>query len=980
MSRAGIYAGKAVVLIKATDLTEKVIGQVQRRLAGLNNQLGQLGRTSFTTGFFSATGQGILLRRFAKFDDLMLELRVKMGLLKDVTQSQEIEFARLEKRIRSLGKSTSYTTQEVAEGAIRLAQAGFSGKEIEDTLQSVLDLARGTSTDLANSARVLANTIRTFNLETESANQIVSQFVKASRMGTVEIDDLAEGLKYSSATAVELGQSLSTVLAVFTLLSERGMRGSIAGTSFNTAMANMAKKAEDISKMTGLPVPTDANGNLLLVDMIKQLEVATRSLPGIERVKVFQDLFNLRGSRAALALAHESDIQKLIQLAEGISMAGDEARRAAEIMDSRLGGAARRALSALEDLNITLQKIVAGPLTAFLNALPPLINLVDKFALANQNLLMGIMAMPLALAAGGLGLMVFSRVLGTAAKTLGGLKSSIGFLKPLIYGGMSANVLKGLGGGGRTLGSKLAGIGQYPIGAASTVPGIVGSQRAAQLLNARLAPQAALYQLTKSTSANHAAQQYQIYRRNQHLAKLGGPNAAAHVQRAVAAKQAFKVAQANKKAADLGLKGIQARMAPAPVRAARTNIMGSILKGLGTTGRGAKGLFDFSKGIAAMTWSVAKFATRTNVLLGLLQIIILFGDKIPGVSTILQKTGSAFGQFFGTLGSIIGRLTPAFQLMKMSLGMLGNEETAGFGVTGLSASLSTMASIVGVTLVEAWNRFKMTLGGVYDTLRNILSVVWELAKALISVIGTTLGNLIGSIGGQVGSSLGRMSEAFGGGGTIKGFTIGLLEVVGKLVEIGANFIIDLTGALMYFLEEMEIRLAALLAKIFPRLELTMAGAVSETGSRRGLRRQKMEADKAANSQAIREMMQNIMSAFTSSAAQEGALGAANAAKRAENLINTMHRMMVSLGMAAGSAIGPETYNLSPGKMNQIQAVEAVRTAAMQAKVFAAALVGTAAGTRGNTIRAVTEDELKKQTDLLQEIRDNTAQQANAAFV
>jgi TP901 family phage tail tape measure protein len=478
MTRGQVYAGKAVILIEALDKVDATLRTVENKFKRMGNNLSALGKTTFTGGFFATLGQSALISRFTKFDDLILTLRVKMGLLSNVSKQQEMEFAKLEKRIRSLGKSTSFTTIEVAEGAVRLAQAGFSGLEIEDTLQAVLDLARGTSTDLGNAARVLANTIRTFNLETKDAESIVSMFVRATRSGTLDIDDLAESLKYASATAVTLGQSLPEVLAIFALLSDKGMRGSISGTSLNTALNQIARKKDDIKAAYGFDVPVDEGGNLMFVDFLKLLIESTSAMDKLNKSGDFGSLFNLRGMRSILPISNERDIKRLIETRDAIASASDEARIAAEIMDSGLGGAFRRAASAVDDLIISLGKLQGGPLASLAGMIPSITALLDKLITKYQSFTLLLAASPAIALAAGIGMIVIGKSLQTVAMAIGSLRSLGGGAAGLVKKSLGVKGINALANGGGKYGSKVFGkLGQFPTGAASALPSAAGAMK-----------------------------------------------------------------------------------------------------------------------------------------------------------------------------------------------------------------------------------------------------------------------------------------------------------------------------------------------------------------------------------------------------------------------------------------------------------------------------------------------------------------------
>jgi hypothetical protein len=270
------------------------------------------------------------------------------------------------------------------------------------------------------------------------------------------------------------------------------MRGSISGTSLNTALNQIAKKRDDIKAAYGFDVPVDEKGNLLFVDFLKLLNQSTEAMDKLSRSGDFGDLFNLRGMRSILPITNEKDIKRLIDLTESIAGAKDEARQAAIIMDSGFGGAFRRAVSAVDDLNISLGKLQSGPLTAMLNTVPHLTGLLDQLINKYQGFTLLLAASPaIALAAGG-SMMVLSFILKNVGSAVGVIRSLTGIGgKAALLVASNSMITKGA--------KKLAGlrskidlssIGKYPTGAASTIPGAATSQRAAQAFNARLAARA----------------------------------------------------------------------------------------------------------------------------------------------------------------------------------------------------------------------------------------------------------------------------------------------------------------------------------------------------------------------------------------------------------------------------------------------------------------------------------------------------------
>lgn len=444
MSRSRIIAGKAVIIIEAKDALDKSLAGIRAKLHKFANTAGAIGDTLFRTGFFGAIATGAGLRHFGKFDDLLLELQVSMNKLDPAARKVDKEMMSLEKTIRELGKSTSFTTIEVAAAAVRLAKAGLGGTQIEKSLQSILDLARGTSTDLETSANIFIRAISAFtkngtqfNQALSESNKIVSQFVLATRAGVLDLTDLEAGLRYVQGTAGSLNISLAETLAVLTELSNKGLVGSIGGTSLNTALNNLAKKQEDIEKSLQIKFVISPEGDVNFLGTLDKVFNALKNVGSIKRTQILGDIFNLRGTRAIQAA---NAVEKIDELRIKLASATDQARKSAVIMDQGIGGTFRLMKSAIEDLNIELEKMAQGPVIVIAEIIKQLATDLNKLSTVNPLASTLIVLSPGILLGAGLGFMALSKALRVAAVAAGAFKSAYGPLANLLTKGTAGQI------------------------------------------------------------------------------------------------------------------------------------------------------------------------------------------------------------------------------------------------------------------------------------------------------------------------------------------------------------------------------------------------------------------------------------------------------------------------------------------------------------------------------------------------------------
>ncbi len=156
---SNIRAGAAYVEVTAeTSKLQRNLTTAQSQLQSFGRACTSIGRDLIVMSGAIALPLGMAVKGFAEFDD-------QMRLVKAVTKSTQQEFDQLTIVAAKLGRETSFTAKQVANGMISLGRMGFSPKEIENSIQPTLDLARATGTELGEAADIAANSMRIFGIE-----------------------------------------------------------------------------------------------------------------------------------------------------------------------------------------------------------------------------------------------------------------------------------------------------------------------------------------------------------------------------------------------------------------------------------------------------------------------------------------------------------------------------------------------------------------------------------------------------------------------------------------------------------------------------------------------------------------------------------------------------------------------------------------------------------------------------------------------
>ena len=406
-----VRAGRAFVeiLLDQTKL-ERGLKSAQKKLKNFGSSLTSVGKSMLVTATLAAAPIAYATKTFADFDD-------QMRMVKAVSGATEEQFRRLTEVAEELGRTTSFTARQVAEGMTALGRMGFSPKEIEAAIPAVLNLARATGTDLSEAAETAANNMRVFGL---NASQMagVADILTATANGSAQtLTDLAEGLKMAGPQAAAAGDSITNVSAALGVLANMGIKGSLAGTALRKAYSQFAKVGvQEKLKSIGIAT-TDANGNLrampeIMADIAKHMN----TLPSAERLAFAEEIFGLRGALAGLQLG--GNIDQLDEFIKRLRSVDGTAAKTAKDMDSGIGGAFRILMSALEGCQIALGKIVAEAIGPYVKRMTTALGKVAEWIATHKKVVVIVLKVIAGIAAAGAALVALGLAFKAMAFTL----------------------------------------------------------------------------------------------------------------------------------------------------------------------------------------------------------------------------------------------------------------------------------------------------------------------------------------------------------------------------------------------------------------------------------------------------------------------------------------------------------------------------------------------------------------------------------
>lgn len=314
------------------------------------------------------------IRVGASFEKAMSEVSAISG-------ASGADLDKMSAKAKELGATTKFTASQVAEGFKYMSLAGWSTAESLEAIDGVINLAAASEMDLGQASDMVTDYLAAFGLEAQDAAQMVDELVYAQSHSNTSTEQLGEAFKNSAANMNAADQSLETTVALLEAMANQGTKGSQAGTQLAAVMRDLTSKMKNGSIMIGdtAVAVQDQEGNFRdLVDIMADVEKATRGMGSAERASALQSTFTARSIKAVNQILNEG-VDDIRGYKDALEDSGGAAAKTAQTMQDNFQGALTRAQSAIEGLQVALFDLVSSPITAVVNGFAKLTGAVADF-------------------------------------------------------------------------------------------------------------------------------------------------------------------------------------------------------------------------------------------------------------------------------------------------------------------------------------------------------------------------------------------------------------------------------------------------------------------------------------------------------------------------------------------------------------------------------------------------------------------------
>lgn len=351
--------------ISSTDAVERSSSVVSKAMKASAVAVAGLGVASIKTG---------------------MDFEHQMSRVGSIAGASGADLKKLNDQAIKLGADTAFSAKEAAAGMENLASAGMNSKQIMAAMPGVLNLAAVSGGNVGEAAENAAVALNGFGLQASDSAHVADVFARAAADTNAEASDMGEALKMVAPQAKTAGMSLEETAAAIGILSNAGIKGSMAGSNLGMALTKLQNpSAEAAGLMADLGFNAyDTQGKMKpLNQIVTELQGILKSFPDKAQQYDLSTIFGVQGGRAMQVLLHANN-NELGDLTNKLKNSDGSAQEMATTMQNDLASSVEQFGGALESLSIVLEETFSSDLKGAVDGAAEPIQKLTKYIQDNQ--------------------------------------------------------------------------------------------------------------------------------------------------------------------------------------------------------------------------------------------------------------------------------------------------------------------------------------------------------------------------------------------------------------------------------------------------------------------------------------------------------------------------------------------------------------------------------------------------------------------
>lgn len=310
-----------------------------------------------------------LSQKAIEFDTAIHQVAVTTGMTGDVLR-------RFSDEVLHIASQVPQSATELVDAYNIIAKAGFRGADALSLTKDAGMLATVGFTNATNAAKILTTILTSYGDKAGSVNHIMDMLVKATQIGGLSIDDLADSMGRVAKSAAVMGVKVDEVAGTLAVMTKHGLTAEQSATLLDRIMLKLAKSS---AKGGGGANEANTLGNAMNARVL-----AEQGLTGVIQ-NLNKDIarhIELAKAAGIATMTWDQAAQTVIQDYTGLS--GEELaklfpdQRALREVVNFMGGEVPDAINKIKDSTGAMQTAYDNASSSFANAGKMMLNYIQQ--------------------------------------------------------------------------------------------------------------------------------------------------------------------------------------------------------------------------------------------------------------------------------------------------------------------------------------------------------------------------------------------------------------------------------------------------------------------------------------------------------------------------------------------------------------------------------------------------------------------------
>lgn len=172
----------------------------------------------------------------------------QLSTVQSIFLASSEEMGMLKDKAAEMGAATSFSATEAAQAFEYMAAAGWQTEDMLSGIDGIMALSAASGESLAGTSDIVTDALTAFGMTAADSAKFADMLSMAASASNTNVAMLGESFKYVAPLFGAMSYSAEDASIALGLMANAGIKGSMAGTTLKTALANLVSPTDNMAE------------------------------------------------------------------------------------------------------------------------------------------------------------------------------------------------------------------------------------------------------------------------------------------------------------------------------------------------------------------------------------------------------------------------------------------------------------------------------------------------------------------------------------------------------------------------------------------------------------------------------------------------------------------------------------------------------------------------------------------------------------